>query len=80
MNRTQPHGCFRRATNRDNLKHSPVTVKGFDTDRSFILVEIADRDLYFETISRTGKVVDSADLPKQKSKSMLLARPLFDSR
>lgn len=32
---------------------------GFDTDNSFMLVEIAGDELYFQTISRTGATVDS---------------------
>ncbi len=41
---------------------------GFDTDRAFMIVEIAGNDLYFETIARTGKMVDHAVLtPKTES-------------
>jgi hypothetical protein len=32
---------------------------GFDTDEDFMLVEIAGDQFYFQTISRTGQVVDS---------------------
>jgi predicted phosphodiesterase len=32
---------------------------GFDTDYSFMLVEIAGADMYFQSISRTGATVDS---------------------
>jgi predicted phosphodiesterase len=39
-------------------------VTGFDTDRGFMLVEIAGDKLYFETISRTGGVIDSGVLPR----------------
>jgi len=46
-----------------NLKSSPVTVKGFDTDRAFGLAEISGDQLYFQVISRTGDTVDSAALP-----------------
>jgi hypothetical protein len=37
----------------------------FDTDRSFMLVEIDGDQMYFETISRTGAVVDSGQLALQ---------------
>lgn len=40
-------------------KNSPLTEKGFDTDLSFILVEIADDEMHFQVISRTGATVDS---------------------
>ena len=39
-------------------------VKGFDTDQSFMLVEIAGDKLYFQTISRSGETVDSGELPR----------------
>jgi predicted phosphodiesterase len=42
-----------------NLAPSKITAKGFDTDRSFMMVEIAGDDLYFQTTSRTGVAVDS---------------------
>jgi predicted MPP superfamily phosphohydrolase len=42
-----------------NLAASALTAKGFDTDRSFMLIEIAGDDLYFQATSRTGVVVDS---------------------
>ena len=42
-----------------NLARTAITEKGFDTDRSFVLSEIAGDDMYFETISRTGETVDS---------------------
>lgn len=48
-----------------DLRPSPQTAKGFDTDRSFMLVEIAGDEFYFQTISRTGETVDSGVLPRQ---------------
>jgi hypothetical protein len=42
-----------------DLKPSADTAKGFDTDRTFALVEIAGKQLYFQVISRTGETVDS---------------------
>lgn len=41
-----------------NLARSAITDKGFDTDRSFMLIEIAGDEMYFQTISRTGVTVD----------------------
>jgi len=48
-----------------NLKRSPDTAKGFDTDQSFMLVEISGDELFFQTVSRTGATVDSGVLEKQ---------------
>lgn len=52
-----------------DLKRSPELAAGFDTDRDFMLVEIAGDKLYFQTISRTGEVVDSGVLPRQAKPS-----------
>ena len=48
----------------DIAKNTGITEKGFDTDRTFMLVEIAGEDLYFETLTRTGMNVDSGTLHK----------------
>jgi hypothetical protein len=42
-----------------NLARSPITAKGFDTDRSFMMIEVAGDDLYFQATSRLGAVVDA---------------------
>jgi hypothetical protein len=45
---------------RGNLaRNSPLTAKGYDQDRSFMAIEIAGDEMYFQTISRTGQIVDS---------------------
>jgi predicted MPP superfamily phosphohydrolase len=49
-----------------NLKRSAETAKGFDTDRAFMLIEIAGDELYFQTVTRTGETVDAGILEKQK--------------
>jgi 3',5'-cyclic AMP phosphodiesterase CpdA len=46
------------------LAKTPLTEKGFDTDRAFMLVEIAGDELFFETLSRTGAQIDSGTLPR----------------
>jgi hypothetical protein len=43
--------------------------KGFDTDRSFMLVEIAGDKLHFQTISRAGQTIDSGVLQRQSQSS-----------
>ena len=52
-----------------NLRPSAAMTKGFDTDRSFMLVEIAGDEFYFQAVSRTGQTVDSDMLVKKKSES-----------
>lgn len=48
-----------------NLRASSDTAKGFDTDRGFMVMEIAGDQLYFQTISRTGETVDSGTINRQ---------------
>jgi len=48
-----------------DLRPSFDTIKGFDTDRAFMLVEIAGDELYFQTISRIGETVDAGVLQTQ---------------
>ena len=51
-----------------NLNPSPDTAKGFDTDRTFGLIEIAGDQFHFQIVSRSGATVDSGILkPRQKS-------------
>jgi hypothetical protein len=38
---------------------SPITAKGFDSDYAFLAAEVIEDQLYFNTISRTGEIVDS---------------------
>jgi len=42
-----------------DLRKTDLTAAGYDQDCSFMLVEIAGDELYFQTISRTGRTVDS---------------------
>lgn len=42
-----------------SLQATSFKAAGFDTDYSFMLVEITGDELYFQTISRTGATVDS---------------------
>src|SRR5258708_35718743 len=49
-----------------NLAHTTITDRGFDSDRSFMLVEIAGDDMYFQTISRAGDTVDSGVIHRTK--------------
>lgn len=51
------------------LRKDPMEAAGLDTERSFIVVEIAGNKLYFETISPTGRVVDSGTISHQAPSS-----------
>lgn len=50
----------------DVKKGSPLTVKAFDKDMSFMLLEVAGDRMHFQVISRTGETVDSGVLVNQK--------------
>jgi hypothetical protein len=43
-------------------RNSPLTEKGFDRDRSFMIVEIDGDRMHFQTLSRTGATVDSGTI------------------
>jgi predicted phosphodiesterase len=45
-----------------DIRSSPLTAAGFDADRSFMLVEVAGKELSFQAISRTGKTVDQGTI------------------
>jgi hypothetical protein len=46
---------------------SEMTAKGFDSDRSYMLVEIHDKTMYFQALSRTGELVDSGSVEAVKA-------------
>jgi predicted phosphodiesterase len=45
-----------------NISVGPLTEKGFDTDYSYMLVEIDGDQLHFQSISRRGRLVDSGSV------------------
>ena len=52
-----------------DLTKTGMTEKGFDTDRTFMLVEVAGDELYFQTLSRVGTEVDSGVLRRSAQTS-----------
>ncbi|HTM38042.1 MAG TPA: metallophosphoesterase [Terriglobales bacterium] len=49
---------------RHDFRRSPSIEASFDRDRTFMLLEIQGDELYFQTVSRVGKTVDSGVLTK----------------
>jgi hypothetical protein len=50
---------------RGNLRDgSEMTARGYDTDNSFMLVEIQGDEMHFVTIGRDGRLVDSGTVPR----------------
>jgi len=58
-----------------DLKKTALTAAGYDRDRSFMLVEIAGDELYFQTISRTGQTVDSGVIRRAAATSGVSSWP-----
>jgi hypothetical protein len=64
-----------------NIRPSKNTAKAFDTDRAFLLMEIAGNQLYFQTFSRTGQTVDAGVLtaPDPRKPDAPLRRNVLNS-
>ena len=54
---------------RGDLNRADFTAVGYDQDQSFMIVEIADKEMTFQAITRTGKTVD---------KGLIVQRPGAD--
>lgn len=48
----------------NNIRRGPLTASGFDTDMSFMLMEIAGDELHFQVVSRPGDIVDRGTLAR----------------
>ena len=53
---------------RGDIRRTRLTAAGFDEDYSFMLVEIAGDDLYFQAITRTGATVDSGKIERRRQR------------
>ena len=52
-----------------DVRPSAMTAAYFDQDQSFMLVEVAGDDLFFETVARTGAMVDSGVIHRGRADS-----------
>jgi predicted phosphodiesterase len=48
-----------------NMEPSDQTAAAFDQDQSFVVVEVAGPELFFQAVSRTGRTVDSGVIRRQ---------------
>jgi hypothetical protein len=66
---------------RGNMRPTEQTAAAFDQDQSFMLVEIAGTNLFFQVISRAGRTVDSGTIAKRSrpATSGDLAPPLAEA-
>jgi hypothetical protein len=46
-----------------------MTAAYFDRDQSFLLVEVAGDDLFFEAVTRTGTTVDSGVVHREPTEA-----------
>jgi predicted phosphodiesterase len=51
---------------RGDIRPTPLTARGFDTDYHFLLMEIAGDELYFQAISRAGETIDAGVMTRAK--------------
>ena len=63
----------------NDIRKSSDVAKGFDTDRSFMLVEISGDEMFFQTISRTGVTIDNGIVPRRKVRTDLQVSPAASS-
>jgi len=49
-----------------DIKRDAMTEVAFDADWTFMMVEVAGKELHFQTVSRAGNTVDKGTLPKQE--------------
>ena len=57
-----------------NLSPSANMAKGFDSDQSFMIVEVTDDQFCFQTISRASQTVDSGVIELKKMESTSAGR------
>jgi predicted phosphodiesterase len=48
-----------------DIRSTGLTAAGFDTDRSFMIAEVSGKEMFFQTVSRTGKTVDKGSIVKR---------------
>jgi predicted phosphodiesterase len=51
---------------RGDIRKTDLTEVGFDTDYSFMIVEVAGDEMHFQTIARTGKTIDAGVILRTK--------------
>jgi DNA repair exonuclease SbcCD nuclease subunit len=53
----------------ENIGKTQLTAKGFDQDNVFLLAEITGDQMFFQTITRTGKTIDFGDVRRAERKT-----------
>jgi predicted phosphodiesterase len=52
---------------RGDIRATGLTAKGFDTDYSFMLMEVSGDELFFQAISRAGETIDAGIVTKGRA-------------
>ena len=52
---------------RGGITPSPLTAAGYADDQAFTLMEVAGSDLVFQTLSRTGRIIDSGVIHSRRT-------------
>jgi hypothetical protein len=52
-----------------------MTAAGFDQDQSFMLVEVAQAEMFFQVISRTGRIVDQGVIRRPSQRETTVGDP-----
>jgi predicted phosphodiesterase len=60
---------------RGNLRDTKLTAFGYDQGYTFMLAEVAGDELYFETITETGKTIDSGTIRRVERPVPTTGRP-----
>jgi predicted phosphodiesterase len=48
-----------------DIRKTAMTAVGFDSDNSYMLVEITEDQMHFQTLSRVGRLIDQGSMPRQ---------------
>jgi hypothetical protein len=56
---------------RGDLQKTDIRASGFDADNTFMLIEVAGDEMYFQAISRAGQPVDSGMIQRQAASSAI---------
>lgn len=60
---------------RGNIRQSTQTAAGYDRDNSFMIVEVTDDTMWFESLSRQNEIVDSGVIDRKTGIRAIAASP-----
>jgi hypothetical protein len=60
---------------RGNIAETDIKAKGFDQGFTFMLVEVADKELQFQTIDEKGQTIDSGTMTRREARDTTKSQP-----